>query len=207
MSDGVLENPWLVFGFLSIFHLIGGAAIGLGWRQWAAAWRAKGRRTPPFLFLWGVLLGLLPLLFALVTRDLRVLGGQGAVLVVGWALAFWLARPLSEAVSRRFVWFIVLGLILMIVGSVLAVLAMDATPEDLWQRLAFGGLLFAIGSLILAAGLAQWFRPRPKPAPAPEPAPAAQVPTAEPIPAAAPAASLPMETPAAEPPPPAAPAP
>ena len=178
MNDGELVNPLLVLGFLSIFHLIGGMAIGLGWRQWADAWRAKGLRTPPFLLLWGVLLGVLPLLFALVTRDWAVLAGQGAVLLVGWALAFWLARPLSQAVSRRFAIFIALGVILMVVGSLVAVLTMNASPEQFWQRLAFGGLFFALGSLILAAGLAQWLRPgRRQEAPAPTPPAPAPAPT------------------------------
>ncbi len=182
-----------MFGFLSIFHLVGGIAIGLGWRQWASAWR-KEVRTPPFLFIWGVLFGLLPLLFALVMRDWRLLAGQGVVLLIGWALAFWLAQPFGRAISRRFLWFIVVGAILMIVGSLLAVLAMDAGAEKIWERLASGGVLFALGSIILAAGLVQWLRPRPK-GEAPAPAPV----TPEPLPATA-TPPAPTEMPAAEPP-------
>lgn len=156
MSGRNFGDTMALLGVLSVFHIVGGAALGLALRQWCGA-RARGAPwTPSLLFWWGPLFGGLPLLFGLVTAEWGILAAQVVILAASVAIAFWLSEPLKEALGRRYLFFTILGLVFMLVAALVSWLMLRGGSSKAWQALFFGGLFYAAGSLAFCAGAMQW---------------------------------------------------
>ena len=179
----VLGGGLSLLGFLSVFHVVGGIALGVGARQWRSAWQARANRlVPPFLLLWGALFGGLPLIFGLATQQGGLLAGQGAILLASFAITFWFYEPLKEGLGHQYVFMIVFGLVFISVGALVSVLMLRSDGTDPWQAVAMGGIFFAVGSLVLSAGIVQWLKEVKSPEkehPLPEPKPSKKPPEPE----------------------------
>lgn len=83
MSEQIL--PLFLTVFLSIFHALGGGAVGQGFRA-----AQSGSHKATFFFLWGALMGLVPLIFDwffLIAQGNLIYGLVGPVLFIATALA------------------------------------------------------------------------------------------------------------------------
>ena len=158
MGEAFAVEGLALLGFLAVFHVIGGAAMGIGARQWRIAWSTKGARALPFLLLWGALFGGIPLIFGLATAEWVMLAGQAAVLLAAFAITFWFIEPLKEALGHQYIFMMVFGGIFMAVGALTGTLMLSSGEQSGWQALVLGGLFFAVGSLVFAAGIVQWAR-------------------------------------------------
>lgn len=156
MSDSGAVEGLALLGFLAVFHVIGGAAMGIGTRQWRSSWSGRGVRTMPFLLLWGAFFGGIPLIFGLATAEWGLLAGQVAILVVCFGITFWFIEPLKEALGHQYIFMMVFGGIFMAAGALAGTLMLNSGQQSVWQALVFGGLFFAVGSLVFAAGIVQW---------------------------------------------------
>ncbi len=141
-----LLDALLVFGFLTIFHLWGGAAIGAG---------ARGRRLLPIL--WGALLGGAPLYFG-IERVVKLgswggLAWQGvcllfAALLVGAALPRLRALLLSQGMAA-----VMIGAFIMAAGALLGALLARWGSELV--SFIIGGAFFLFGAMWFGSGLQQ----------------------------------------------------
>ena len=144
-----MTNPLdtlLIFTILSVFHLWGGAAIGVGLR---------GRRVLPVL--WGLLLGAPPLYFgierAVKLGDWLPLAAQIGVLVLA-GLAVGLGLPQVRAVFLKAgMTTLVIGTFIMAAGALLGAW-LSRGGAEIWALIA-GGACFMFGAMWFGAGLQQ----------------------------------------------------
>ena len=136
----------LIFGFLTFFHLWGGAAIGAGMR---------GRRVLPIL--WGALVGGAPLYFGIErVTELGSWAGLAwqiiCLLLAG--LAVGLAVPRIRALFlRRGMNSLMIGTFIMIVGLVVGAAFFRLGSE--LASLIFGSLIFLFGAMWFGSGIQQ----------------------------------------------------
>ncbi len=139
-------NTLLVFGFLTFFHLWGGAAIGAG---------VRGRRLLPLV--WGLLVGGAPLYFG-IERVLKL----GAPAGLAWQIACLAAAAAAVGLGaprfRRL--FLHPGMASLMTGTF--IMAASALAGALLQRggseplsLLVGGAGFLFGAMWFGAGLRQ----------------------------------------------------
>ncbi len=136
----------LIFGLLSLFHLIGGAALGAGLR---------GRRGLPVA--WGILIGVVPLYF----------GGERVFLLGDWLPLSWQLLVLAVAaigvgscMPRLAAFFLRRGMASMMIGTLImaaaAVIAgwLDSRNAALISQVV-GGIGFLFGAMWFGAGIKQ----------------------------------------------------
>ncbi len=149
MADEIVLNPrdaLFIFGFLTFFHLWGGAAIGAG---------VRCRRALPVL--WGLLIGGAPLYLG-IERVARLGSWTGlawqiscltaAALAAGLGLPRLRALLLAEGMAS-----IMIGTFIMAVGAVAGALFVRQNFEVL--ALVIGGLIFLFGAMWLGSGVRQ----------------------------------------------------
>ncbi len=136
----------LIFGSLTLFHAVGGAAIGAG---------ARGRRPAPML--WGLVVGISPLYFGI--ERVVTLSAWGALV---WQLAVLLASALAVGLGLRRVralflrpaiTTVVIGSFIMLAGMLIGAW-LNRVGAAFWSIVA-GGLPFAFGAMWFGAGLKQ----------------------------------------------------
>lgn len=165
-----------LLGHVAIFHVLGGGALGVGARQWRNARLSGGRRTIPFLMFWGILFGGIPLALGAVTQEWALLAGQGGILLASFAITFFFIEPVRDFLGRQHAFMIGFGVLFMVAGGITTWLMLRGDTQTVSQALTYGSVLFFLGTLALAAGLAQWVRgpklgrkEKPSPEPPPEP--------------------------------------
>jgi hypothetical protein len=158
MDDLLGLGVFTLLGHTAMFHILGGGALGIGSRQLRNARLSGGRRTIPFLMFWGVLFGAIPLALGAVLQDWALLAGQGAILVASFAITFFLSEPARDFVGRQYVFMIGFGALFMVAGGVTTWLMLRGNTQTVSGALTFGSLFYLVGTLALAAGLAQWVR-------------------------------------------------
>ena len=141
-----LLDVLLIFGFLTIFHLWGGAAIGAG---------VAGRRLLPVLC--GALIGGAPLYFG-IERVAKLGSWAGlawqaacvllAALLVAVALPRLRAMLLSQAMTA-----VMIGVLIMAAGALVGVLLAHWGAETV--SFIIGGALFVFGAMWFGSGLQQ----------------------------------------------------
>lgn len=144
-----MTNPTdtaLVFGFLTLFHALGGGAIGAGLR---------GRRALPVV--WGLLIGAAPLYFGIerVTRlhSWTGLVWQIAALAASAAAVAWRLPRLRALTLRAGMNTLIIGTFIMTAGAVLGAWLLKSGSEI--GSLIAGGLSFLFGAMWFGAGIKQ----------------------------------------------------
>lgn len=144
-----MTNPTdttLVFGFLTLFHILGGGAIGAG------LW---GRRWLPVL--WGLLIGATPLYFG-IERVAKLHSGtalawQLAVLAASAAAVAWRLPRLRALALRAGMSTLLIGTLIMMAGAVWGAW-LSKSGAEFWSLIA-GGLSFIFGAMWFGAGIKQ----------------------------------------------------
>ncbi len=156
-----MDSPLILFGFLSVFHLVGAATMGSAvrdiWRGLRSSHGKKLKLVPKFfLLIWSALFGCMPLILGLQLvpderRSLFVFGEiavwSGAFLVA--LLARNVAKDFLQAFQQREVTFILVGGIGVLIGAVVAALG---------RRLLWGGLFLVGGMIVMIVGLRRLFQ-------------------------------------------------
>ncbi len=136
----------LIFGLLSLFHLIGGAALGAG---------LSARRWLPIA--WGALLGVAPLYFGAeriwLLGDWLPLVWQLAVLAVAAIGGGWRLPGLRAFFLRQGMASLMVGTLIMAVAAVTAAWLVNRGAELVSQ--VVGGIGFLFGAMWFGAGIKQ----------------------------------------------------
>lgn len=142
-----LLDTVIIFGVLTLFHLLGGAALGAG---------LAGRRGIPVA--WGLLIGGGPLYFGL-ERGLKL----GSWLPLAWQLAVLIACALAVGLlqrSRLRSFFLRPGMDRLMIGTFIMAAAATLAAWLEREHAAFaaqiiGGIGFVFGAMWFGAGLKQ----------------------------------------------------
>ena len=156
-----MDNPLVLLGFLSIFHVIGAVALANGLRgvgNWLRN-KEQGLGNGLFFIVWGAMFGCMPFAFglSLATDQERgtflVLLGEAIVWGITFlvALLFWddvidWLRPFLHPTTFR----VGFGGIFMLVGATTAAFVVR---DDLLFGLMFGGIFMLVGGIIFALGI------------------------------------------------------
>jgi hypothetical protein len=156
-----MNDPLASLAFLSLFHIIGAAAVARGLRVMWSGLRDKkpgAAFNSLYLFVWGALFGCMPFAFGLqlaakASGTPLVLFGEAAV----WGSAFLITLLAGDRVAgwlRSFfnadVAFIAFGGLFMLVGVGVGLLAGRSQPLS---GLLIGGLFTLVGGVVFAIGL------------------------------------------------------
>lgn len=136
----------LIFGFISFFHLWGGAAFGAG---------VRARKWLPAA--WGLLVGVVPFYFGV--ERVQMLGAWGALawqvgcfvtaaLAVGLGMPYLRAAFLKEGMAA-----LMTGTFIMVIGAVLGAVFFRFGSEAL--SVVVGGLAFMFGAMWFGSGIRQ----------------------------------------------------
>lgn len=160
-----MENPWVLFLFLSVFHVVGAAVLANAVRElWSGAreGRIQGCRLA-FLMVWAGLFGCLPFGFGVsfaVAEEGTPLLLLGEVVL--WTSVFLVTLLAKQALREALEPFLHPETQLMLFGGgfVVAGVAVAAltTEEAGWQGLWVGGIVVVVGVAIVAYGLWRLFR-------------------------------------------------
>lgn len=156
-----MDNPLVMLGFLSIFHIIGAVALASGLRgvwNWLRD-RERGPGNAFFFVLWGTGFGCMPFLFGLGIGADKEMGTPLVFLgeVIIWGSVFLIALLAWDEVVdwlRPFLhtdmFLVAFGGIFMLVGAVGGGLM---TRDDLLFGLLFGGIFMLVGGAFFTFGL------------------------------------------------------
>ena len=155
-----MDNPWVIFGFLSLFHVIGAAVLAnavLGLWRGAREGNGGGCRTA-FLVIWASIFGCLPFAFGMsIARSddgtPRVLAAE----VLVWVGTFSAVLLGRDAIRRFAEPFLRQETLLMLFGGVFVIAGLAVATllvaEELLAGLLAGGSLTLIGGAVFAYGL------------------------------------------------------
>lgn len=159
-----MENPWVLFAFVSIFHIIGAAVLGTTLRQF---WHPPRERGPQgcrlaFLTVWAAMFGCLPFGFGigLASRE----NGTPLLLVgeaVVWTGAFLSSLLASQQLKRFLEPFLTQDVAVIVFGGgflVGGVMTAALVARDSDAGWAVGGLFGIVGAAMVAHGLWRLFR-------------------------------------------------
>lgn len=145
----------ILLGFLSLFHIIGGAVIGTTLR----GLRGGLSCNTPFLLMWGVGFGGIPLMFGwmmfnqqgmLYLLIAQILVFVGAILLAALQPA-WVFEPFKTPAVRM----IGTGGICLIIGVTIGIATVQQEPM---VALLFGGIFGGVGALVMANGVKTLFK-------------------------------------------------
>jgi hypothetical protein len=144
---------------MSLFHAIGGIALGITLRGWANEPTLKNLLGRSFFLLWGSGFGCMPLIFAFQNDSANVptiLGAQIAVLLTAIAIPyFWLNR-LRELASDENVVAVSIGGLFLLIGLVAG--SFLVRDREWLPAVLFGGTFSLVGGGVFFHGLRSLLR-------------------------------------------------
>jgi hypothetical protein len=155
-----MDNPWLLFAFLSLFHVVGAAVLANALR---GLWRNLRERAltgcrSAFLVVWAAMFGCLPLAFGLGFAGQEAgmpLFLIGEILV--WGTTFLTVLLAEQALKEIFEPFLHQETFLILLGGVFVVTGVGVVTlmvgeEELGGMLA-GGIFILLGGSVFGYGL------------------------------------------------------
>lgn len=133
-----METPLGLLGFLSIFHIIGGIALGSTFNRIVRDRRIDGQAV--FFIIWGGMFGCMPLTFGSQSEP-WVLAAQVGILGVAIVLPFAFGGTLREGFRQPGVQNVVFGGVFLVVGMIALGIGIRLIPQD---KAALGVLAFAL---------------------------------------------------------------
>jgi hypothetical protein len=104
-----MDNPWIFIAFLSVFHILGGAAVGIALRD-----VRLGDKPNMMLLIWGLLFGGLPLAAAIGSPIILPFQLGELILAGGSTFFFW--DRMQELLEQTGVVVILLAGVFFLVG-------------------------------------------------------------------------------------------
>jgi hypothetical protein len=156
-----MDNPLVLLGFLSIFHVIGAVALANGLRgmwNWLRN-KERGLGSVMFFVVWGAMFGCMPFAFGVGLATDKEVGTPLLLLgeAVVWGIAFLSATLFWDEVLdwlRPFlhpnIFLVGFGGIFMLVG---AAAASFVIRDDPLFGLLFGGIFMLVGGIVFALGV------------------------------------------------------
>ena len=156
-----MDNPLAGLAFLSLFHIIGAAAVARGLRAmwgWLRGSQPGAVYNSLYLFVWGALFGCVPFTFGLQSATNEsgtplMLLGEVAI----WGSAFLIALLAGDAIANWLRSFfnadmamVAFGGLFMLVGTGTGLLV---ARSELLVGLSVGGLFVLVGGVFFAIGL------------------------------------------------------
>jgi hypothetical protein len=160
-----MDSPWLLFIFLSVFHVIGAAVLANALRDLWHDVREGGLRgcRPAFLTIWAAMFGCLPFGFGIGFAGAETgtpLLLLGEILV--WTSAFLVALLAKQALKRFLEPFLHQETLLMLFGGGFMTAGVSVASlvreEEGFSGLLIGGIFMLVGGAIFAYGLWRLFR-------------------------------------------------
>jgi hypothetical protein len=160
-----MDSPALLFGFLSLFHIIGAAVLANALRAFWDGLREGGKSGCRVIFttIWAVMFGGLPFLFGVqlaTSEDGTLLFLFGEVLV--WTGAFLVTLLAQQALRRALEPLLNQDILLMVFGGGFLLTGVTVmsflTRVDRLVGLLTGGIFALVGAAILGFGLWRLFR-------------------------------------------------
>jgi hypothetical protein len=143
------DNPLLLLGFMSLFHIVGGAVFGSTLRAIIADW-PKFNFQRVFALVWASLFGCMPLVFGVgqpawfLPAQVAVLGTTTAFTALAWN---WL-REMAADKNTATAFF---GGVFVVTGIGTGVLLVG---QGAWLlALLFGGIFTLAGAAVMVSGL------------------------------------------------------
>jgi hypothetical protein len=163
--EDTMDSPLLLFGSLSLFHIIGAAVLAGGLRGLLDGLRDGkiGGCQSLFTTVWAVMFGGIPFLFGIQFargEDGTILFLLGEVLV--WTTAFLVSLLAPQAIRRALEPFLSTEILLMLFGGAFLLAGVTVmsflTRTDRTVGLLTGGVFALVGAAIFAFGLWQLFK-------------------------------------------------
>ncbi len=158
-----MDNPLFFLGFLSVFHVIGGGAVGATLHWLVKRGLRAGVVNSLFMLVWGSMFGCMPLAFGLqplAEGEIPWLfPAQLAVLGAAVVISFFFIEQIQAKFFRPPFFLMAFGGIFAAVGLV-AKSATDSSSEDPLTGLLVGGIFFVVGAAIFYAGWWQFLQER-----------------------------------------------
>jgi hypothetical protein len=147
-----MNSPISQLGFLCIFHLIGGAAVGYALR---GVLRGKISCNSFFFFLWGALFGGIPLLFGIQESQKGApyfFLVQSVVFATAILVVAFIPDEFLEILSSPNITSLAVGGLFLMIG--IAMLVTDIFElKSLQEKLLGGGIFVLVGGAVLLRGL------------------------------------------------------
>lgn len=140
-----METPLGLLGFLSIFHIIGGIALGSTFNRIVRDKRIGGQSI--FFIVWGGMFGCMPLTMGSQAAP-WVLAAQIGILALAIIIPFALGGTLGEGFRQQGVQTVLFGGVFLVVGMAALGMAIRLIPQD---TAALGVLAFAL--IFMAVGV------------------------------------------------------
>ncbi len=156
MLEFETDNVVFILAFLSIFHILGGGALGVALR--AVRTRPAGTRGCGVnlgLVIWGLMFGGFPLLMGLAAPILLPL--QMLEIVVAFLVTFFFWDRIRDLFAKSNVMLALFGGIFFTVGCSAAGFLIK--QKEWLMALLFGGLCGGLGAVILVLGIKQTLNP------------------------------------------------
>jgi hypothetical protein len=157
---GTVDNPLSLFGFLSLFHIVGAAVLGDALRELWHGLREGDVSGCQLMFkiIWATMFGGLPFLFGIQfasSEDGTILFLVGEVVV--WTAALVTTLLAKQAIRKALGPFMSQEILLMLFGGsfLLTGVALMSflTREDRIDRLLTGGIFALVGAAVFGFGL------------------------------------------------------
>ena len=133
-----MDTPVGLLAFLSIFHLIGGIALGMTFNRIVRERHLGGQSI--FFIVWGGMFGCMPLTFGSQSEP-WVLAAQMGILALAIGIPFAIGGSLREGFQQKGVQNVLFGGIFLVIGLAALGIAVRLIPTD---RAALGILVFAL---------------------------------------------------------------
>jgi hypothetical protein len=146
----MIESPLVALAFLSLFHVLGGAGLGIALRPLRV-----GDRVNVGLAIWGAMFGGIPLIMSVETPWL--LPAQFFLLAVAALLAFFYWDRIRELLGNANVLLILFGGVFFMAGSGAAGMLIE--QRDFGMAALFGCLFGGLGLVVLLLGLRRLMAP------------------------------------------------
>lgn len=147
--DSFLNSRWGTLLFLSLFHVIGGIALGLTLNRLVRARRIDKQAL--FFVVWGGMFGCMPL--AMSEGDPRLLAAQVGILALAIGVPFAMGHSLREAFAQPAVQKIGFGGVFFVAGMGVLGVAIRSIGEAPLPIFLMAGVFVAVGLSIFVGGL------------------------------------------------------
>lgn len=141
-----MDSPIIILAFLSLFHVLGGGAIGMAFRDIRLG--NKGCRDSFFFIVWGSMFGGIPLFFGISAPTLFPI--QVLILLVSFFATFFFWDQIKDILGKTAIMTMIVGGVFFVVGC--AAVGFLVKTGDLIMAILFGLVFGGLGGVLVYIG-------------------------------------------------------